>query len=63
MAIDRPPGAGSGSSDQFFACIDVACWGGGIERLGRGGSRLTDGGGSNDRLIGVCNVGTKGALL
>jgi hypothetical protein len=63
MAMDRPPGTGKGRSDQFFNWVGGICWGGGIERLGRGGSRFTDGGGSNDLLIGVCNVGIKGALL
>jgi hypothetical protein len=63
MAIDRPPGIGNASSDQLFTCIGGLVCGVGIDRLGSGGSLLTDGGASNDLLTGACNVGMSGALL
>ena len=63
MAIERPPAIGGGRSDQFFVCAGCICCRGGIERLGSGGSRFTDGGGSKDLLMGVCRVGIGGALL
>lgn len=64
MAMERLPGTGKGSSDQLLACAAgmCCCCGSGIARLGRGGSLLTDGGGSKDLLMGVCNVDTSGAL-
>jgi hypothetical protein len=62
MAIERLPGTGRGNSDQFFPCAGCNCCGWGIERLGSGGRRLTEGGMSNDLFTGVCSVGINGAL-
>lgn len=63
IAMERLPGTGNGSSDQFFACAGGMCCGGGIARLGKGGSLFIDGGGSKDLLTGVCRVGTRGAFV
>ena len=63
MPTGRPVGAGKGRSDQLRTWVGGNDCGKGMERLGRGGSRFADGGGSNDRWTGVCKVGVKGALL
>ena len=65
MAMERLPGTGKGSSDQALACAEATacCCGRGMARLGSGGNLFTDGGGSKDLLMGVCKVGTSGALL
>lgn len=63
MAMERLPGIGNGSSDQFLPWAGGRCCGGGIARLGNGGSLFADAGGSNVLLMGVCNVGMRGALL
>jgi hypothetical protein len=62
MAIARPPGAGRGSSDQGLPCAGCVDCGWGIDKLGSGGSRLTEGGISKDLFTGVCKVGISGAF-
>ena len=64
IAMERLPGAGNGRSDQFLVCAGaMCCCEGGMARLGRGGNLFTDGSGSKDLSMDVCNVGTSGALV
>jgi hypothetical protein len=63
MPMERLPGIGRGSSDQFLTCTGVFECGVGIDRLGSGGNRFMDGGGSNVLFTDACRVGISGALL